>query len=99
MADGRMAILAFAIVTLSGCASAGDRDSVRASGGACLDEPGQRFIGQRNTPETGAAIMAETGATSLRWLPPGAVATTDRVPRRVTITYDENYRIMQVACG
>jgi len=89
------------VLALGGCASMdnADQEIRRSSGNLCRAEPGQRFLGQRNSAETGTAVLAATGASSLRWLAPGTIVTTEFAPDRVTVTYDEEFRIMQVSCG
>ena len=40
-----------------------------------------------------------TGATSLRWGPPGAIFTMDYRQDRVNVMYDDNSMITEVRCG
>ena len=62
-------------------------------------EPGQRFIGQRATPEAGAAIVEATNSTRLRWVPPRTAVTMEYAFGRVTVSYDDNYAITAVSCS
>ncbi len=83
---------------LSGCATApavGDRPGEDT----CRAEPGQAFIGQRASAETGAAIMAATASRTIRWVPPRTAVTMEYGFGRVTVSYDDDYRITGVSCG
>ena len=66
--------------------------------GACRREPGQRFVGQKASDETGREMLAETGATILRWVPPRTAITMDFSPNRLTVSYDDDYVITMVSC-
>ena len=72
---------------------------VREPGDTCKPEPGQRFIGQRASSETGAAIMAATGSTRLRWVPPDTAVTMEYALGRVTVSYDRDYKITVISCS
>ena len=88
-------VLATATVALSACAT-----TEPGSGeGACKAEPGQRFVGQKATAETGNALLRETGAKQLRWGPPRSAMTMDFRADRLTVSYDDNYTIERVSCG
>lgn len=67
--------------------------------GACSTEGTARFLGQRVTAELGARIMRETGASQLRWGPPGAVFTMDYRPDRVNVMYDQAMAVTEIRCG
>ena len=69
------------------------------SAGECRPEPVQRFLGQRATAELGAAMLKASGATTLRWAPPGAVLTMDYRMDRLTVGYDEGMVVTRVSCG
>ncbi|HSQ95583.1 MAG TPA: I78 family peptidase inhibitor [Croceibacterium sp.] len=66
--------------------------------GTCQREPGQRFIGQKATGELGRTMLAATGATILRWVPPRTAVTMDFNPSRLTVSYDDDYAITRVSC-
>jgi hypothetical protein len=87
---------------LAGCAATtpppDDAPPVRDIRGICQREPGQRFVGQKATEEVGRAMLAATGATILRWVPPRTAVTMDFNPNRLTVSYDDNYVITQVSC-
>ena len=99
----RSIALAGAPLLLAACATAQpaqDEDiAARPPADTCRAEAGQRFVGQRASTETGAAILQATGARTLRWVPPDTAVTMDYRPDRVTISYDRDYLIEQVSCG
>ena len=57
------------------------------------------FIGERATAETGAQMLATTGALTLRWVPPRTAVTLDFREDRLTVSYDDNMMITAAACG
>ena len=65
----------------------------------CNPAPGQNYIGQKASSETGKAILAATGATRLRWVAPRTVVTMEFAYGRVTVSYDDDFAIRQVSCG
>lgn len=87
-----------AAVALAACATV-PADGDRPPEDTCRAEPGQRFLGQRATAETGAAIMAATDSTRLRWVPPRTAVTMEYAFGRVTVSYDDDYRITTISCG
>lgn len=93
--------LAAGTLALSACTSAnsGGPDTVgQEPEGPCRAEPGQAFIGQKATAETGAALLKATGATSLRWVAPRTAVTMDFRPDRLTVSYDDDMVIERVSC-
>ena len=66
--------------------------------GTCQREPGQRFVGMKATSERAQAMLAATGATVLRWVPPRTAVTMDFNPSRLTVSYDDDYVITKVSC-
>ena len=58
-----------------------------------------RFIGERGTSESGAAIVRATNAAVLRWAPPGVMLTMDFREDRVTVHLDRNGKITAIKCG
>ena len=94
-----LAIVA-ALVALTACATVpADGDPpVRDIEGSCRAEPGQRFIGTRATTEVGGQMLAATGATILRWVPPRTAVTMDFNPSRLTVSYDDAMVITTVSC-
>ena len=83
---------------LAACATV-PADGDRAPEDTCRAEPGQGFIGQRATAETGAAIMAVTRSRTIRWVPPRTAITMEYAFGRVTVSYDDAYRITAVSCS
>lgn len=69
------------------------------SAGNCRPEPAQRFLGQRATAELGAAMLKATGATTLRWAPPGAALTMDYRMDRLTVAYGADMVVTRASCG
>ena len=59
----------------------------------------ERFIGQKASAETGAALLAASGARTLRWGGPGMAMTMDFRPDRLTVSYDEAMVITSARCG
>ncbi len=47
----------------------------------------------------GAAILKDSGATTLRWGPPNSVWTMEYRADRVNVKYDENSKITEITCG
>ncbi|WP_241233632.1 I78 family peptidase inhibitor [Altericroceibacterium xinjiangense] len=90
---------------LTGCATAtslpasSEDPPIRRAPDTCKAEPGQRFIGQKASPQTGAALLAATGSRELRWLPPETMVTAEYKHGRLTVAYDRDYTITRVNCG
>jgi len=91
-----------ALAALAGCAATtpplSDDPPVREIDGSCQREPGQRFVGMTATGARGREMLAATGATILRWVPPRTAVTMDFSPDRLTVSYDDDYRITMVSC-
>lgn len=98
----RAALAAAAVLPLAACVTVStEREDppIRQVVDTCKAEGGQRFIGQRPSAEVGAAILAATGATELRWLAPGTITTMEYKYGRVSVGYDAGYTITRVSCG
>ena len=67
--------------------------------GPCNHDALARFIGQKASAETGAALLAASGARTLRWGGPGMAMTMDFRPDRLTVSYDEAMVITSARCG
>jgi hypothetical protein len=93
LAAGALALAACATVPTDG------EPPAREPSDTCNAEPGPRFIGQRATAELGGAIMAATFSTRIRWVPPRTVVTMEYAFGRVTVSYDDDYRITMVSCS
>lgn len=87
------------VLLLAGCAAAQPPLHGETPGHRCRQEGGERFVGATASSETAAAILAATGASTLRWAPPGAALTMDYRFDRVTVYLDARNRIERVSCG
>ena len=88
--------LAMVALAIAGCAAT---PNPAQPGGTCNAAPGQAFVGQPVSEETGRKILAATGARVLRWAAPNMMMTMEFSPERVTVHYGTDNRIGQVACG
>jgi hypothetical protein len=90
------------VALLTGCAAttppADEAPPVRNIEGTCQREPGQAFVGKRATAALGREMLAATGATILRWVPPRTAVTMDFNPSRLTVSYDDAYVVTTVSC-
>ena len=86
-------------LALAGCAAAQPPAPITGPGGTCNAEPGQAFVGQPVSEETGRAILAATGARILRWAAPDMMMTMEFSPERVTVHYGTDRRVGKVVCG
>ena len=80
-------------------ARSGDEPRVRQPVQTCNAAPGQNYLGQKASAQTGAAILAATGATRLRWVPPRTAMTMEYAYGRVTVSYGDDFVITRVTCG
>ena len=86
-------------LVLAACTTVPADGEEHPAGDSCRAEPGQRFVGQRASADAGTAIMAATRSTRLRWVPPRTAVTMEYAFGRVTVSYDDNYRITAVSCS
>src|SRR5690606_40699987 len=63
-----------AALPLAACAATGDGPP-RLGEGECNADGVQGMIGQKATAESGAELLAKTGARTLRWVPPDRKST------------------------
>jgi len=91
---------------LLGACAAGAADTpppANAGGGdgeaMCRNEPLQAFVGQTANEALGGKMLAESGARTLRWVPPNTAVTMDFRPDRLTVMYDADYKILSASCG
>lgn len=97
-------IAAAAALPLAACAT---MDGPAASGpaappaaeAACNADVVQSHIGHKATPEAGATLLKESGASTLRWGPPRSAMTMDYRQDRLNVIYDDDYTITQISCG
>jgi hypothetical protein len=99
-----IAIAAAAAAGLAGCATTGSApdqatppDPLAAM--TCKAEPAQAYLGQQATQPNGTAILANSGARTLRWGPPNSAWTMDYREDRVNVRYDETMTITDITCG
>jgi hypothetical protein len=92
---------AIVAVALTGCASMaeGPDTSDPVSDGACQAEGVQSLIGQTVNEALGTRLLRDSGATTLRWAPPRSMLTMDFRPDRLTVAYDDDYRVTTISCG
>lgn len=67
--------------------------------GQCTAEGLSFFVGQPATPELGARILRDSGASIFRWLPKGAIVTMEYNANRVNAHLDEQNRVERIVCG
>jgi hypothetical protein len=84
-------------VALAACAVRGEVPL--SPGGKCIAEGLERYAGQAATAENGTAILRESGARTLRWIPHGPAVTMDFSEQRVNVKLDPQSRIEAVTCG
>ncbi len=66
---------------------------------SCQASAGQSYLGQTASAAVGAKLLAATGAREIRWAPPHMMLTMDYKYGRLTVSYDDDYRITRIACG
>ena len=96
----RHAILFLPLVTLAACATvpAGppmDGGLVQTSRNDALAQ----FAGQPASQESGARMLAASGARTIRWVPKGGVVTMDFRGDRLTVQLDGGNRVEVARCG
>jgi starvation-inducible outer membrane lipoprotein len=90
-----MRLLAAAALLTAGCATAPPAEV----GGRCDSAGAQKLIGRAKSAATGKQALRLSGATALRWIAPGAMATMDYRENRVNLRVDPAGRIVKVDCG
>ena len=70
-----------------------------AGGFECTAEPAQYAVGKKTSVALAKELMAKSGATVLRWIPPRNAITMDYNFVRLNISYDDNMIIDRVSCG
>ena len=91
-------LVALCSVALGACSTAPAEGSEPA-GGKCRAEGLERYVGEAGSAENGAAILRESGAKTLRWIPHGSAITMDFSEQRVNVRLDPQSRIETVTCG
>ena len=101
----RKTVIAIAVLPiLAACTSTNGEDLTPIASPAggemvCNADAVQSHLGHSASQEMGAAILAESGAQTLRWGAPGSVWTMDYRTDRVNVRYDENRKIIEITCG
>jgi hypothetical protein len=90
-------LVALCSIALAACAVRGEVPL--SAGGKCSAEGLQRYAGQAATAENGAAILRDSGAKTLRWIPHGSAVTMDFSEQRVNVKLDRQGGIEAVTCG
>ena len=91
-------LVALCSVALAACTTVPAEGSAPA-GGKCNAEGLDRYVGQAGSDENGAAILRESGAKTLRWIPHGSAVTMDFSEQRVNVKLDSQSGIEAVTCG
>jgi Peptidase inhibitor I78 family len=91
-------LVALCSVALGACSTVPAEGSEPA-GGKCRAEGLERYVGEAGSAENGAAILRESGAKTLRWIPHGSAITMDFSEQRVNVRLDPQSRIEAVTCG
>ena len=84
-------------VLLAGCATTPAGSP--AAPGICRDSGLAAFAGREANAETGAEILAASGARNLRWIQPGMMVTMEFSENRVNAHIGAGNRIERVSCG
>ena len=56
-------------------------------------------MGGPATQDSGAQIMAATGASIFQWVFEGSPVTMDYRPERVRVVYNRDMKVVAVTCG
>lgn len=96
----RLAAIPTGLSLLAGCVTApASERPLPASEGQCDATSLSSAVENLATSDLGAHLLAESGARSLRWIPPRSAVTMDYRSDRLNITYDDDYRITRIYCG
>lgn len=90
------------VALLAGCAAGGRHAAAPLPPPrpqVCSTEGLETFVGRTASAESGAALLAASGARSLRWAAPDSALTMDFRPDRLTVSYDRAMRITRLSCG
>jgi len=96
----RTIILTGAVMLAGGCAGQmGEPGAALPAQGLCDAQAAQPFLGETADEAIAAQILAQSGAHTLRWGPPGAAWTMDYRQTRVSVRYDDAMTITEISCG
>jgi len=88
------------VLATAGCAASVQEPMRPMPGqGSCDAAQVQGQTGKVATAELGARLRDQTGAATLRWIPPDSAVTMDFRADRLNIEYDRDYRITRIRCG
>ena len=93
----RLAAAAFAMA-MAGCATAAEEVPVRG-GGACDSTKAQKLVGRARSARLGEEALRLSGATTLRWIPPGGMVTMDYREDRLNLRLDSKNKVVKIGCG
>jgi hypothetical protein len=91
-------LIALGSVVLAACSTVPAEGSEPANS-KCRAEGLERYVGQAGSADNGSAILRESGARILRWIPRGSAVTMDYSDQRVNVKLDPQSRIETVTCG
>ncbi|MEW4466521.1 I78 family peptidase inhibitor [Parasphingorhabdus sp. JC815] len=69
------------------------------SGESCQSASLEQLVGIRANAEIGANALIQSGAETLRWIPPRSAVTMDYRHDRLNIEYDDDLVITRIHCG
>ncbi|WP_267903942.1 I78 family peptidase inhibitor [Qipengyuania aquimaris] len=97
----RVPFFVFTPLALGACATVSVQDELPPprDPGSCDADAVQSHLGHEATSDMGAAILAESGARTLRWGPPDSAWTMDYREDRLNVRYDRDMKITAVTCG
>ena len=70
-----------------------------AGGFECDATAAQYAVGKKTSVPLAQELMAKSGTSILRWIPPGTAVTMDYNSVRLNISYDNNMVIDRITCG
>ena len=69
------------------------------AGQSCQSDGLEALVGIRANAEIGANLLIQSGAKTLRWIPPRSAVTMDHRDDRLNIEYDDDLVITRIHCG
>lgn len=92
-----MKALLLAAVVVAGCTPVEFRGSQEPH--ICKAEALGDLVGKRASDARGDVLLKRSGASTLRWIAPGAMVTQDYRQERLNVHTDDKGRITRVSCG
>ncbi len=92
-----MKALVVAAVLVAGCTPV----EMRGASGpkVCNAESLGDLVGKRASDARGDVLLKRSGASMLRWLPPGTITTKEFRQERLNVHTDDKGRITRLSCG